>query len=46
MNPHDTSLHTATRLTHAGRKGKSHHGPVNPPLVRASTMLFPDCASL
>jgi cystathionine beta-lyase len=21
-------------------------GPVNPPLVRASTMLFPDCASL
>jgi cystathionine beta-lyase len=46
MSQHDTPLQTATRLTHAGRKGKSHHGPVNPPLVRASTMLFPDCAAL
>lgn len=40
------TLQTATRLTHAGRKGKSQHGPVNPPLVRASTMLFPDVAAL
>ena len=46
MSKHEQSLQTATRLTHAGRKGKDHHGPVNPPLVRASTMLFPDCASL
>lgn len=46
MNAHESTLQTATRLTHAGRKGKDHHGPVNPPLVRASTMLFPDCASL
>ncbi|MFZ6848201.1 cystathionine beta-lyase [Undibacterium sp. RuRC25W] len=46
MNQHESTLLTATRLTHAGRKGKDHHGPVNPPLVRASTMLFPDCAAL
>jgi len=46
MNKHASPLQTATRLTHAGRKGKDHHGPVNPPLVRASTMLFPDCAAL
>ncbi|GGX42304.1 cystathionine beta-lyase [Undibacterium squillarum] len=46
MADHSTEFQTATRLTHAGRKGKRHHGPVNPPLVRASTMLFPDCASL
>ncbi|MFZ6752091.1 cystathionine beta-lyase [Undibacterium sp. Dicai25W] len=46
MNKHEFHLQTATRLTHAGRKGKDHHGPVNPPLVRASTMLFPDCAAL
>ncbi|MBC3884012.1 cystathionine beta-lyase [Undibacterium griseum] len=46
MRTHTSDLQTATRLTHAGRKGKSHHGPVNPPLVRASTMLFPDCAAL
>jgi len=46
MNKHASPLQTATRLTHAGRKGKDHHGPVNPPLVRASTILFPDCAAL
>ncbi|MBI3285526.1 MAG: cystathionine beta-lyase [Burkholderiales bacterium] len=45
MKQQDSALQTATRLTHAGRKGKSHHGPVNPPLVRASTILFPDVAS-
>lgn len=46
MQQHSSELQTATRLTHAGRKGKEHHGPVNPPVVRASTMLFPDCAAL
>lgn len=35
-----------TLLTHAGRKGKAHSGPVNPPVIRASTMLFPDVAAL
>ena len=46
MSHHEHPLQTATRLTHAGRKGKQYAGPVNPPLVRASTMLFPDCAAL
>ena len=31
MNRDESTLQTATRLTHAGRKGKDHHGPVNPP---------------
>lgn len=35
-----------TLLTHAGRKGKAHSGPVNPPVIRASTMLFPNVAAL
>jgi cystathionine beta-lyase len=35
-----------TLLTHAGRKGKTHCGPVNPPVIRASTMLFPNVAAL
>ncbi|MFZ6674264.1 cystathionine beta-lyase [Undibacterium sp. Xuan67W] len=44
---HPTShWQTATKLTHAGRKGKAHHGPVNPPVIRASTMLFPNVAGL
>lgn len=45
-----TTLHapwqTETLLTHAGRKGKAHPGPVNPPVIRASTMLFPNVAAL
>ncbi len=39
-------LQPATLLTHTGRKGKHSYGPVNPPIVRASTMLFPDVAAL
>lgn len=39
-------LHVKTRLGHYGRKDKTHSGPVNPPLIRASTMLFPDVAQL
>lgn len=35
---------STTRLVHAGRPG--HAGPVNPPVVRASTILFPDTATL
>lgn len=46
MNLVETPMQTATRLTHAGRKSKDHAGFVNPPVVRASTMLFPDVASL
>jgi cystathionine beta-lyase len=40
----DPKHHAATRLTHAGRSGDT--GPVNPPVVRASTILFPDTHAL
>ncbi len=33
----------ATRMSHAGRAGTHVHGFVNPPLVRGSTVLHPDC---
>jgi len=35
-----------TLLAHAGRKPQEFHGFVNPPLVRASTVLFPDVESM
>lgn len=35
-----------TRLAHAGRAPGKFHGFVNPPLVRASTVLFEDSAAL
>lgn len=33
---------TATRLSHSGRDSFGHHGAVNVPVYRASTILFPD----
>ncbi|MBC7799304.1 MAG: cystathionine beta-lyase [Gemmatimonadaceae bacterium] len=40
-----TRAHTlATRLSHAGRAGTHIRGFVNPPLLRGSTMLYPNCA--
>ena len=33
----------ATRMSHAGRAGTHVHGFVNPPLVRGSTVLHPNC---
>ena len=36
----------ATRLTHAGRTPSSFHGFVNPPVAHASTVLFPDTATM
>ena len=36
----------ATRLAHSGRADKSCYGPVNPPVVRASTLLFSNTAEL
>jgi cystathionine beta-lyase len=30
-----------TRLVHAGRHPEQHEGTVNPPIHRASTILFP-----
>ena len=35
-----------TRVTAAGRKSAEHHGAVNTPVYRASTILFPDYASM
>jgi cystathionine beta-lyase len=38
--------HTDTLLAHAGLHPETFHGFVNPPLVRASTVLFPDVATM
>ena len=46
MSKQNAQWQTETLLTHAGRKGKAHSGPVNPPVIRASTMLFPNVAAL
>lgn len=35
-----------TRLAHAGHEPRSFHGFVNPPVVHASTVLFPDAATM
>ena len=35
-----------TRLAHAGYDPADYHGFVNPPVVHASTVLFPDAASM
>jgi cystathionine beta-lyase len=35
-----------TRLVHIGHDPHSYHGFVNPPVVHASTVLFPDCATM
>jgi cysteine-S-conjugate beta-lyase len=35
-----------TRLTHAGNDPRAFHGFVNPPVVHASTVLFPDAATM
>jgi cystathionine beta-lyase len=34
-----------TALVHAGRNGTKSYGYVNPPLVRGSTVLYPDMAT-
>lgn len=35
-----------TRLTHDGYQPRDYHGFVNPPVVRASTVLFPDAETM
>jgi len=37
---------TDTRLAHLGSDPSGFHGFVNPPIVRASTVLFPDCETM
>lgn len=45
--PHDLgSVGTGTRLVHAGRGPGFSDGIVNPPIMRASTILFDSCADL
>ena len=41
----ERKLKPASRLVHAGRRPQDHHGSVNPPTYRTSTVLFPDYAS-
>jgi cystathionine beta-lyase len=42
----DGEPHIDTLLAHAGLHPETFHGFVNPPLVRASTVLFPDVAAM
>ena len=35
-----------TRLAHEGYNPRDYHGFVNPPVVHASTVLFPDAATM
>ena len=37
---------TDTQLCHLGHDPASFHGFVNPPVVKASTVLFPDVATM
>ncbi|WP_422038753.1 cystathionine beta-lyase [Roseibium sp.] len=41
-----TPIKTDTKLAHAGRDPASFHGFVNPPVVHASTVLFPDVETM
>ncbi|MFC0192116.1 cystathionine beta-lyase [Aureimonas pseudogalii] len=47
-NPKDleSPMGSSTRLLHAGYAPSDYHGFVNPPTVRASTVLFPDAESM
>ena len=40
------TLGDETRATHAGNHPHRNHGVINPPVYRASTILFPDVAAL
>ena len=46
MVKHNPDAGTNTRLAHAGNDPRDYHGFVNPPVVHASTVLFPDAATL
>nr|WP_319387305.1 cystathionine beta-lyase [uncultured Roseibium sp.] len=45
INP-KTPLKADTKLAHAGRDPASFHGFVNPPVVHASTVLYPDVETM
>lgn len=42
----DRELGVNTRLTHGGYNPREYHGFVNPPVVHASTVLFPDARTM
>ena len=44
--PAAPTLRRRTKAVHAGHDPQSHHGFVNPPLYRGSTILFPTMAAL
>lgn len=46
MKKNDRTLGINTRLAHSGNDPHDYHGFVNPPVVHASTVLFPDAATL
>jgi len=46
MSDNDRKIGTNTRLAHIGNKPRDFFGFVNPPVVHASTVLFPDAATM
>jgi cystathionine beta-lyase len=46
MAKRDDKVGPNTRLAHAGYNPRDYHGFVNPPVVHASTVLFPDAATM
>lgn len=46
MAKNDKTLGINTRLAHSGNDPRDYHGFVNPPVVHASTVLFPNAATL
>ncbi|MBA5776428.1 cystathionine beta-lyase [Stappia sp. F7233] len=45
-NKSEPALRMDTTLAHAGRHSAENHGFVNPPVIHASTVLFPDTATM
>ena len=45
-NSAEQQLGTNTKLTHQGWKPRDYHGFINPPVVHASTVLFPDAQTM
>ncbi len=46
MSDHDQEYGVNTRLAHIGHRPRDFFGFVNPPVVHASTVLFPDAATM
>lgn len=46
MSEHRLAMQTDTMVAHAGSDPVSHHGFVNPPIYRGSTVVFPDVETM